>query len=76
VFFALFVISERINARKKAHEAKGLEQFNLDHQPQIDSTSLHARPGCILVAIRDYSAMDHFKQVLRKTTSAVMTSWS
>jgi hypothetical protein len=67
VFFVTFLISERINARRKAQEAKGLEQFNLDHQPQIDATTIHARPGCILVAVRDYGQMDHLKKVLLKT---------
>ena len=31
------------------------------------STSLHARPGCVLVAVRDYHRMDHLKRVLEKT---------
>jgi hypothetical protein len=66
VFFILFTISERINLRRKSTEKKGLEQFNLDHQAQI-STSLHARPGCVLVAVRDYHRMEHLKRVLDKT---------
>jgi amino acid transporter len=65
-FFIMFTISERVNLRRKSHEKKGLEQFNLDHQSQI-STSLHARPGCVLVAVRDYHRMEHFKRVLDKT---------
>ena len=65
VLFVLFSISERINLRRKG-EKKGLEQFNLDHQSQI-STSLHARPGCVLVAVRDYHRMEHLKRVLEKT---------
>ena len=66
VFFLLFTISERINMRRKQGEKKGLEQFNLDHQSQI-STSLHARPGSVLVAVRDYHRMEHLKRVLEKT---------
>jgi len=66
VLFLLFTISERISLRRKSVEKKGLEQFNLDHQSQI-STSLHARPGCVLVAVRDYHRMEHFKRVLEKT---------
>jgi hypothetical protein len=65
-FFIIFTISERINLRRKEGEKKGLEQFNLDHQSQI-STSLHARPGSVLVAVRDYHRMEHFKRVLDKT---------
>ncbi len=66
VFFVIFSISERVNLRRKSTERKGLEQFNLDHQSQI-STSLHARPGCVLVAVRDYHRMEHLKRVLDKT---------
>jgi len=66
VFFVVFSISERLNLRRKGMEKKGLEQFNLDHQSQI-STSLHARPGCVLVAVRDYHRMEHLKRVLDKT---------
>ena len=67
VLFLLFTISERIGLHRKGREKKGLEQFNLDHQSQIDSSSLHARPGCVLVAVRDYRRMDHLKRVLEKT---------
>jgi hypothetical protein len=66
-FFLLFEISEKINQRNKSAEKKGLEQFNLEHQAQIDASSLRARPGCILVAVRDYHRMEHLKRVLDKT---------
>src|SRR5580693_6192997 len=66
-FFLLFEISEKINHRNKDSEKKGLEQFNLEHQAQIDASSLHARPGCVLVAVRDYHRMEHLKRVLDKT---------
>ncbi len=33
----------------------------------MDSTSIHARPGGVLVAIRDFGRMDHLKKVLEKT---------
>jgi hypothetical protein len=65
--FVIFTVSEKINLRRTQTEKKGLEQFNLDHQPEVDSGSLHARPGCILVAVRDYQRMEHLKRVLDKT---------
>jgi amino acid transporter len=65
--FVLFTISEKINLRRKQTEPKGMEQFNLDHQAHIDGGSLHARPGCVLVAVRDYNRMEHLKRVLEKT---------
>ena len=64
--FLTFQISEKINRRRVQTEKKGLEQFNLDPQSQI-SASLHARPGCVLVAVRDYRRMEHLKRVLEKT---------
>ena len=67
VLFLVFTISERINLRRVQTERKGLEQFNLDHQAQIDGSTIHARPGCVLVAVRDYRQMTHLKKVLEKT---------
>jgi hypothetical protein len=67
LLFALFAISERINLRRAQIERKGLEQFNLDHQAQIEASHLHARPGSVLVAVRDSRRMEHLKRVLEKT---------
>jgi len=70
VVFAVFTISERVNARKRALQhldKKPLEEFNLDHQPQVNAGTLHARPGAVLVAVRDYHNMEHLRKVLHKT---------
>jgi amino acid transporter len=70
VVFVVFTISEHVNSRKRARQhlqKKPLEEFNLDHQPKINAETLHARPGCVLVAVRDYSNMDHLRKVLEKT---------
>ncbi|HEX4229837.1 MAG TPA: APC family permease [Bryobacteraceae bacterium] len=68
-FFILFTISERLNARKHKHakHEQALEKFNLDQQPQIDAGSLHARPGSVLVAVRNPGNMAHLKRTLQKT---------
>ena len=65
--FVLFTISDRVNKRGKIERKKGLEEFNLDHQADISQECIHARPGSILVAVRDYSQMAHLQMVLRKT---------
>ncbi|MEQ1949309.1 MAG: APC family permease [Bryobacteraceae bacterium] len=65
--FVIFTISEQVNLRRKQTEKKGLEQFNLDHRPQVDGASVHARQGCVLVAVRDNRRMEHLKRVLEKT---------
>ena len=68
VLFIVFTISERLNAKKKERR-HALEQFNLDVQPEVTATTgaIHARPGCILVAVRDYNRMSHLQSVLEKT---------
>jgi amino acid transporter len=67
-FFILFTISEQINARKhKDKHELSLEKFNLEPQAQISASSLHARPGCVLVAVRNPNNMVHLKRTLQKT---------
>ncbi len=67
VFFILFTVSERINLKKKSAAGHALEEFNLDMRPDISADSVHARPGCVLVAVRDYHHMSHLQSVLDKT---------
>jgi amino acid transporter/nucleotide-binding universal stress UspA family protein len=69
--FIVFTISERVNAyhhrRRTTADEKGLEEFNLDQQTQVDTASLHARPGCVLVAARTLHSMEHLRRTLQKT---------
>ncbi len=67
VLFFVFTISDRINRRRQKDEKKGLEQFNLDVREDITEQNIQARPGCVLVAVRDYSQMSHLQSILRKT---------
>lgn len=66
ILSTIFLISERVNQRAMLAK-KGLEEFNLEHQQEVESDTVNARPGCILVAVRDFQRMDHFKKVLEKT---------
>jgi len=50
-----------------AKESKPLEEFNLEHQAEVEMGGMHARPGCVLVAARDFNHMEHLKRVLEKT---------
>src|SRR5436305_1557634 len=36
-------------------------------RPEVAANTVHARPGCVLVAVRDYSRMSHLQNVLDKT---------
>jgi amino acid transporter len=65
--FIVFTVSERLNARRRREEKQGLEEFNLDHKPEVTTAAVHARTGCILVAVRDYRHMTHLQNVLEKT---------
>jgi len=67
VLFVIFTISERITHRKGKH--KGLEQFNLDLRQSVEAEAIGARPGCVLVAVRDYTHLSHLEAVLRKTNT-------
>jgi amino acid transporter len=67
-FFFLFTISERVNAWKhRARQQCSLEEFNLQQQPRVDAASVHARPGGVLVAVRNANNMQHLRRTLQKT---------
>jgi nucleotide-binding universal stress UspA family protein len=65
--FIIFTASEQINMRKLNNKRGGLEEFNLDMRPDVAPETVHARPGCVLVAVRDYNRMTHLRSVLAKT---------
>jgi hypothetical protein len=67
LLFIVFTISERINTRKNKNKKGGLEEFNLDIRSEIDSSSVTAREGCVLVAVRDPHRLPHLVKVLEKT---------
>jgi len=67
VLFILFTVSEHVNQKNQKRKDKGLEEFNLEHQAEITSDSLEARPGSVLVAVRGWKHMEHLKKVLEKT---------
>ena len=66
-FFLVFTISERINRRHRAKKERCLEEFNLQQEPRSDATLLHARQGCVLVAVRNSQNMQHLRRTLQKT---------
>ena len=69
LLFVVFTISSHLNAKDRRETKQGLEQFNLDLRPEITTGTgaIHARPGCILVAVRNYNRMTHLENVLQKT---------
>ena len=70
VIFAVFEISEKYNHRKAREIHPELEKFRLDTPPDVSMTSVKARPGNVLVTIRNPNQLDHVRQVLDKTNTA------
>jgi len=68
VLFVIFTISEKRSARKK-QKSDTFEQFNLDVRTEISTESIDVRPGCVLVAVRDYNRLHHLQNVLQKTNT-------
>ncbi len=64
LFYALFVISEKINQRKATR--KGLDQFNLEPSEEITTVAVGSKPGNILVPIPDYYKLHHLASALEQ----------
>src|SRR5262249_57438604 len=67
--FIVCAIPAGTTAGTRRERKQGLEQFTLDIRPDIgiNMTGIHARPGCILAAVRNYNRMEHLESVLEKT---------
>lgn len=68
-FFTIFTISERRNRRKADLTLSKLDQFQLQHSEAIDLPTVGARPGNVLVAVRDYNTLSHLEHTLEKTNT-------
>src|SRR5262249_46030218 len=67
VLFVVFTVSERINAQKADKSIAGLDQFNLNYEQDVTSQIVRARPGSVLVPVRDYNTLTHLERVLVTT---------
>jgi amino acid transporter len=68
VFFAIFSVSERINARRRTEPAD-LERFRLHCSETVTRDLVGVRPGNVLVAIRSYNTLEHLRAALERTDS-------
>ena len=66
-FFAIFMISERITARQRAAGEGMLDQFQLTQEAEIDVDALSAKPGAVLVPVRDYNTLTQLDWVVGHT---------
>ena len=77
LLFGVFAYSEHYT-RKRAVHKEGLEQFRVFGNPELDSTQVGAKPGNILVPVRDPS-LYYLRDLLTRTDTnkqdvVVMTS--
>jgi amino acid transporter len=59
-----FVLSERAAARRRAAGAGSLDQFQLLTAPDVGFDEVAARPGGVLVPVRDYNTLAHLRWTL------------
>jgi amino acid transporter len=64
VLYVAFTISQRRNARAVAAKASGLDQFQLLPANDLGLAEVAARPGNILVPVRDYNTLAHLNWAL------------
>jgi amino acid transporter len=69
IFFILFTVSEKINQRKQDRTLAMLDRFQLQHQETISQETVGARPGNVLVAVRDYNTLAHLEHTLSHTNT-------
>jgi amino acid transporter len=71
LFYVMFVISERVMRHRAAQaHAEHTDQFQLMRESDVGLEQLRARPGGILVPVRDYNTLTHLDRVLTDTDTA------
>jgi hypothetical protein len=72
LLYTLFVTSERITTKRRAaaHAGEHTDQFQLLREADVGLDQLRARPGCVLVPVRDYNTLTHLDRVVRETDTA------
>jgi amino acid transporter len=66
-FFSMFVVSERLTARQRAADQGKLDQFQLSREADVGVDALQARPGGVLVPVRDYNTLAQLDWAVGRT---------
>jgi amino acid transporter len=66
-FFAVFMVSERITARQREAQKSKLDQFQLNQSAEVDVEALGAKPGAVLVPVRDYNTLTQLDWAVART---------
>lgn len=69
VFFTLFLVSEKLNERRRAGESHhaALDQFRVSAQEAVTNETVGVRPGNTLCLVRDYNTLEHVRRSLETT---------
>lgn len=67
IFFVVFELSERINARRRAGAHVELDQFQLHPEEELSPQAVGLRPGSTLCLVRDYNNLGHVAKALELT---------
>jgi len=70
VFFTLFLISERINERRRAeeiHTTSAMDQFRLNASEAVSTETVDVRPDNTICLVRDYNTLSHLRKALEVT---------
>jgi amino acid transporter/nucleotide-binding universal stress UspA family protein len=67
LFFIVFELSDIANRKRRVGHAQEMEKFRLDPHTDLSADSVAARPGNVLVAVRNPNHMQHLGRILEKT---------
>jgi amino acid transporter len=68
LFYVTFIVSERsMHRRRAAEHHEHIDQFQLLRESDFGLGELRARPGGVLVPVRDYNTLTHLDGVLHDT---------
>ena len=67
LFFIVFELSDIHNRKRRVGHAQEMEKFRLDPQADLTNDSVSARPGNVLVAVRNPNHLQHLGRILEKT---------
>jgi len=66
-FFIVFELSERYHKRRSGAHSAELEKFRVEVADDSSLSEVKARPGNVLVAVRNPNRLDHLSKILEKT---------
>src|SRR5438270_580589 len=69
IFFTVFLVSEKINERRRGLEAHrtAMDQFRVSTQETVSNETIEVRPGNTLCLVRDYNTLEHVRKALEMT---------